>query len=87
MFRDICLLMQHSFTKLLVITFGGSMILDASGNDGNQGDVWNYGTNFGGGIGSPSIHGDSKASGGMFGSYGSWILGTRRSMTRRRSWT
>ena len=70
MFRDICLLMQHTFTGLSVITFGGSLISDASGNDGNQGGTWNYGANFGGGSGSPSIHGDSNASGGMFGSYG-----------------
>ena len=32
--------------------------------------MWNYGSNFGGGSGSLSVHGDSKASGGMFGSYG-----------------
>ena len=62
--------MNHSFTKLSVITFGGSVISDASGNDGNQGRVWNYAANFGGGHGSPSMHGDSDASGGMFGSYG-----------------
>ena len=70
MFRDICLLMQHSFTGLAVITFGGSVISDASGNDGNQGGTWNYGANFGGGSGSASMHGDSNTTGGMFGSYG-----------------
>ena len=70
MFRDIYRLMHHSFTMLSVITFGGSVISDASRNDGNQGSVWNYGANFGGGNGSPSIHGDSEASGDMFGPYG-----------------
>ena len=70
MFRDICRFMQHTFTGLSVITFGGSVISDASGNDGNQGGTWNYGANFGGGSGSASMHGDSNATGGMFGSYG-----------------
>ena len=70
MFRDIRRLMHHTFTGLSVITFGGSVISDAAGNDGNQGGVWNYGANFGGGAGSPSIHSDRMASGGMFGTYG-----------------
>ena len=70
MFADLCRFMHPSFTGLSVVTFGGSVISDDSGNDGNEGAVWNYGSNFGGGSGSPSIHSDSKASGGMFGSYG-----------------
>ena len=70
MFRDICCFMRRSFISLSVITFGGSVISDASGNDGNQGGAWNYRSNFGGGSGSASMHGDSSASGGMFGSYG-----------------
>ena len=70
MFADLCRVMHRSFTGLSVITFGGSVISDASGNDGNSGGVWNYGSNFGGGGGSPSTHTDSSASGGMFGSYG-----------------
>ena len=35
-----------------------------------QGSAWNYGSNFGGGTGSPTVHSDTKASGGMFGTYG-----------------
>jgi hypothetical protein len=35
-----------------------------------QGSTWNYGSNFGGGTGSPTVHSDTSASGGMFGSWG-----------------
>ena len=62
--------MHITVSGISVITVGGSLSSEASGNDGNQGGVWNYGANFGGGSGSPSIHSDSNATGGMFGSYG-----------------
>jgi hypothetical protein len=35
-FADICHFMHPQFTQLSVITFGGSIISDATGNDGNS---------------------------------------------------
>jgi len=36
--------------------FGGTIISDAATVDGNSGSSWNYGSNFGGGTGSPTDH-------------------------------
>lgn len=42
-FQDIRL-----FSDLSTITFGGTIISDATDVDGNTGSTWNYGSNFGG---------------------------------------
>ena len=50
-FQDI-----RQFQELSVIVFGGTVISDATDVDGNTGSTWNYGSNFGGGTGSPTDH-------------------------------
>mmetsp|Transcript_64803 Transcript_64803/g.104897 ORF Transcript_64803/g.104897 Transcript_64803/m.104897 type:complete len:100 (-) Transcript_64803:113-412(-) len=58
----------QSLTALYSTSWPGVDISNDASAAGNLGSSWNYGSNFGGGTGSPTVHGGTD--GGMYGDMG-----------------